>query len=208
MTEKKETIEAFYKECAWARHISNQSDTLFDSGELHLDIMSETANSFFHDLSWVMLEYVILQQCKLTDHAFMGKKSNLTTNYILTLNWDPITKARLEGHNSRLMELREKIKDIRNHTIAHLDRTTKVGSNTFGKLSKQENEEFWLHLEKFISCAYEETFGEACEIDMSTSGGGAFTLLYCLADAVDYEDLVNSRPDFLSERLGKRRFEL
>ena len=73
MMGKKETIEAFYKECLWARHISNQANTLFNSGELHLDILNETASSFFHDLSWFMFEYVILQQCKLTDHAFVGK---------------------------------------------------------------------------------------------------------------------------------------
>jgi hypothetical protein len=204
-----EIISAFYKHCLWARGVKTHYETLFQSGDLRLQLINETAGAFFHDLKWIMGEYLVLQQCKLTDPSSSGKnKDNLTTSYVLSLDWTSETRSKLEQENSVLQNLRGKILPLRNQMISHLDRKSGITLGSFKILNAEEDRAFWEHLQRFLTFAFEEALpGESSEIDLPMPDGDAGSLLYKLADAIDYDVVVETQPGFLTSRRGKRRYE-
>jgi hypothetical protein len=58
-----------------------------------------------------------------------------------------------------------------------------------------------------VTAAHDEANGGPFEIDASMPEGDALTLLRCLADAADYDDLVNEESSVLLSRVNKRRFD-
>ena len=111
---RQKTVTAFCEECVWVRAVRTHFAELFESGDTRHRLMVEIAKTFFQDLNIVLLEYVLLQQCKLTDPASSGaEKDNLTTNYIVSLNWSGETKEVLVAANREILKIRTKINDAR-----------------------------------------------------------------------------------------------
>jgi hypothetical protein len=202
-------VSAFYKQCIWARAVRTHFEVLFQSGEQRNQLMNETAKTFFHDLNWIMLEYLLLQQCKLTDPASSRKDTyNLTTNYVLSLDWTSDTKQKLAEESRILQKLREKILPIRNQMISHLDLNAGIALDSFKILNLDEDNAFWEHLQNFLALAFEEALpGESFELDLPMPEGDAGDLLSRLVDAVDYAAMMDTNLGLLAPRLGKRRFE-
>lgn len=206
MTDRRSVVEAFCQECAWARSIRTHFAALFEFNEPRRELLSEVANIFFHDLNLILIDYILLQQCKLTDPASSGKdKDNLTTNYILELEWSDQTRQVLGARNVELMAFREKILDARRKLIAHLDVSARLQPLGLGEFSEEEEAGFWSALQEFVNAAHSESIGDPYEIDAAMIDGDVQSLILCLKEGLDYSDLVKSEPGFLLRRLNQMR---
>ncbi|HJR75729.1 MAG TPA: hypothetical protein VJ805_02115 [Nitrospiraceae bacterium] len=203
MADRRAIIEAFCEECVWARAVRTHFADLFEANEERSQLQSEVANIFFHDLNLILIEYILLQQCKLTDPASSGKdKDNLTTNFILELPWSPETKRILKEANDELMQFREKIIDGRRKAIAHADLRSRVELIRMGEFSPDDEAKFWSALQTFVDAAHSEAIGGPYEINAAMVDGDVASLVHALKDAVDYEYLVHNEEGFLLRRVG------
>jgi hypothetical protein len=205
--ERAKAVRAFCDDCVWTKAIRTHFSELFEGGDRRLALLQETAGLFFHDLNIALLEYILLQQSKLLDPASSGRgKDNLTSNYLLTLDWTAQTRTRLKAANDRLMTFAAKIKTARNQLIAHTDLRARLKTFTLGSFLKTEEESFWAALQDFVNTAHEEAVGGPFDIDATTQDGDAMSLLHRLADAVDYDDMVKDDDAILQHRAAHRRF--
>ena len=208
MDQRQEVVTAFCEECVWARAVRTHFAQLFESGNTRHGLMAEIANTFFQDLNIVLLEYVLLQQCKLTDPATSGaEKENLTSNYILSLDWSGETKEVLAAANRELLEFRTKINDARRKLVAHSDLRSRLQLLELGQFKQADERGFWSALQRFVDAAYMEACGGPFEITATMPDGDAASLIHSLIEAVDYGDLVKEESAFLTRRIGKRRYE-
>ncbi|NNU45240.1 AbiU2 domain-containing protein [Ramlibacter montanisoli] len=200
-------VQAFCNECVWACSIRTHFADLFEFNEARRSLLREAANTFFGDLNILLVEYIILQQCKLTDPADSGKgKENLTTDYILSLGWMPSTQARLQTANTRLRAYRDKIADARRKLIAHADLRSHLLEVGLGMVTQSEETAFWDDLQEFVDAAHGEAVGGPFPIHASMPDGDVASLVHVLRDGVDYDDIVKERPDLSISRYGKRRY--
>lgn len=167
----------------------------------------EVADTFFHDLNLMMVEYIMLQQCKLTDPASMGKgKENLTTDYILGLDWSDETRTVLAEANARLTKFREKILDARRKLIAHLDLRARLNPVGLGEVTQAEELAFWENLQIFADAAHREALGGPFEISATMQSGDVPSLVHALKDAVEYQRVVDAEPGLLIQRHAHDRY--
>ena len=120
--DRRAVVQAFCDECVWLHCIRRHFRELFEFSDMRKQLLAEVANTFFHDLNLVLIDYLLLQQCKLTDPSSSGiGKDNLTTNFIVKLAWSPATASRLQVANEKLMKFRACVIDARRKLVAHLD---------------------------------------------------------------------------------------
>ncbi len=205
---RREVVIAFCEECVWARSIRTHFKILFESGKWRHDLLAEVASTFFGDLNAMFIEYLLLQQCKLTDPASSGKdKDTLTTDYILTLDWRPETAALLEDANEYLMRFRAKVVDARRKLVAHSDLKSRMSLTALGNLHRRGGIDIWSQLQRFVDAAHGEAVGGPFEITAAMPDGDAARLVHSLIDAVDYSDLVGQESNFIGRRYEKRRYK-
>lgn len=208
MDHRSKVVAAFCEECVWAQSIRTHFALLFESGQKRHALLAEVAKTFFGDLNAILIEYVLLQQCKLTDPASSGtNKDNLTSNYILTLNWTAATAAVLAAENQHLLTFRSKVNDARRKLVAHSDLNSRLSLASLGSFTESEETVFWQALQRFVDAAHDEAIGGPFEIQAAMPDGDAASLVHGLRDAVDYNDLVNQEDEFISSRLDRRRYE-
>ena len=200
-------VHAFCEECVWVRSLRTHFGELFESSDQRSALLLEVADTFFHDLNLMMVEYILLQQCKLTDPASMGKgKDNLTTDYILGLGWSDETRAVLVEANARLTKFREKILDARRKLIAHLDLRARLSPVGLGEVTQAEELAFWEDLQTFADAAHREALGGPFEIAATMQSGDTPSLIHALKDAVEYQRLVDADPRLLIQRHSHDRY--
>jgi len=181
---------------------------LFESGELRRNLLTEISKGFFGDLNIVLQEYILLQKAKITDPASSGKgKENLSSNYLVSLNWSPPVEAELKALNDRLMGFRAKIDDARRKYLAHADLSSHLAQTKLGDFSEAEEQDFWSALQDFVNIAHEATFGGPYPIDAVQVDGDVQSLMHALVGAADYSDLVENEEGFLYRRFVKQRYK-
>jgi hypothetical protein len=209
MTDRAEIVKLFCDECVWVRAIRTHFQELFESGSARHQLLAESANQFFHDLNVVLVEYILLQQCKLTDPPYSGrdkKVPNLTADYLLTLSWTDATRASLVAANHRLQQFRCKVKKARNKLVAHADLRSRLNYLPMGEFSQTEEIDFWAALQEFVDVAHSEAIGGPYPIDAAMPDGDTLSLLHQLRDAIDYGDAIKQESGFLLRRLPLRRY--
>ena len=170
--------------------------------------MDEVASTFFHDLNLVLVDYLLLQYCKLSDPASSGKnKENLTTNYIVELDWTPETGSLIRAVNTEIMRFRAYIDDVRRKLIAHLDIHARLHTIDLGSFSSDEEAAFWRALQEFVDAAHEEAVGGPFDFKVAMQDGDVTSLIHCLRYSIDYSDLFSNDGAFLLSRHGQRRFD-
>jgi len=205
--ERRALVAAFCEECVWARAVRTHFEQLFESGETRHRLLAETAKTFFQDLNLILIEYVLLQQCKLTDPASSGRdKDNLTSNLLLCLGWSPETERVLEASNERLMKFRAKVIDARRKLVAHLDLRARLQPLSLGVFTEDDERDFWSALQAFANAAHMEAVGGPFEIDATMVEGDAASLVHSLADAADYDDLIKEDNGLVGSRTAARRY--
>lgn len=208
MENQREVVEAFCDECVWVRSIRTHFADLFETNTGRTALLSDVANIFFHDINLILIEYILLQQCKLTDPASSGKdKNNLTTNFILSMDWSEETGKILRSKNTELMKFQKLIIDARHKLVSHLDLKSRLQSIGLGNFSKEDEANFWRALQEFVNAAHAEMFGGPYDINAAMQEGDVASLIHALRDAVDYDQLVENEDGFLLRRINQRRYE-
>ena len=199
-------VEAFCADCVWAYTIRAYFRDLFESGEKRWQLLAEIAKGFFQDLNLVLREHILLQQHKLIDGSSSGaNQRNLTSNTLLSLEWTDETRRRLLAENNVLLTFREKIAAARSKLIAHTDLRSRLNPDALGSFTQDEETTFWHALQRFVNVAHEEAIGGPFDIEAPTVDGDVASLIHCLVDAVDYDDLTKDGKELL-HRLGKQRY--
>ena len=90
MNDQTEILQEFAKIC-WQLQIEHDLfRSLFDRGPSQADLLQRTAPLLFGDVYAIMRNQLFLGFCRVTDHAGSGKRTNLTTNFIVEqLPWSP-----------------------------------------------------------------------------------------------------------------------
>ena len=107
-----------------------------------------------------MRNQLFLGFCRITDHAGSGKRTNLTTNFILDqLPWSPEVRAKLAEVNGRLMKFRKFVEPVRSRRIAHMDLRAQMEKETRGAFPAGADKLFFRDLAGFLN-TLQETTGE------------------------------------------------
>lgn len=122
MQELQQTFITFREECIWLRNCYNTYQTLFEDEEETCGILCKNAGIFFQDLNRILIDYIFLQVCKITDPEMTGNKRNLTINFINTaLEKKQLFSEEINKYSSDILRYRGFLVDARNKLISHLD---------------------------------------------------------------------------------------
>ena len=150
---KQKIVKRFCDQCCWIKIVYNEYCILYESGKIvRLDLLNKIAQNFFHDLQHILIDYLFLNICKLTDPAGCGKKKNLTVKYILE-QVDPQVQNELglEELSGKIHQFRDYIVNARRKLIAHLDVDTIFSKEKVGAFPKSAHEQFWADLQEFVN---------------------------------------------------------
>jgi hypothetical protein len=110
-----------------------------DEREKHM--MRQIAGRLFGDLNLILMEYIVLQVCKITDPAKQGKYENHTIAFLLDrcdFGDDRAIVTRLHGLHENLLRFRTKLLDARNKLISHRDREAIIAGEALGGAHDEE----------------------------------------------------------------------
>ncbi len=142
---------AFREQCIWLRCCYNTYATLYESGPQTKEVLSKTANIFFHDLNIILIEYCWLQMCKVTDPAKTIGNDNLTIKHINGLldNMGIMTDE-IRQHSGKIHEYRNIIEQARHKVISHLDKDTILAGKDIGEHSPEAVNDFFVNLQRYV----------------------------------------------------------
>jgi len=146
-----------FAEACWQLQIDYDlcSDLFFQS-DRHTELLQATAPYLFGDLCRIVRNHLFVGFCSVTDPAGTGQRVNLTTNFILELDWEPETKARLKDVNARLMSFRKHVEPARSKRIAHMDLHAQIEDRRpLGAFPPGAEKQFFKDLEEFLTIAYQ-----------------------------------------------------
>jgi hypothetical protein len=134
--------------------------SLFNRGEPQTALLQSTAPYLFGDLYGIMRNNLFVGFCRVTDGAGSGQRLNLTSNFIVSLDWPSDVKARLEEVNARLLSFRKFVETARSKRIAHLDlRAQMEEKGPLGNFPIGADERFFNDLEEFLTTAHQAVNG-------------------------------------------------
>ena len=196
-----EIIRKFCDQCVWTKIVYNEYRILYETSQKRLDLLSTIANHFFHDLQNILIEYILLSICKLTDPAHSRGHDNLTVKYVLELV-DPETKKQLglDDLSNRIHGFRKYVQDARHKLIAHLDREATLSQGSLGAFPQGAIEQFWSDLQEFIDRIHNRYCGGVFPID-AVNMYNAQDLVETLKKSVHYDDYFS---DKLKLKFGER----
>ena len=124
MTEndKKDIVKRFCDQYIWLRFVFDEYRDLYEGNTTRVRLLHEVAPKFFYKLNLILVEYILLNMCKLTDPARSGKDDNLTVEYILEIiDEQKSRELGLDELSDKIHSIRKHIKPARNKIIAHND---------------------------------------------------------------------------------------
>jgi hypothetical protein len=147
MSEIRKLFVAFREQCIWLQDCYNAYAALYDTGDDTKQLLHAAASLFFRDLNLILIEYVLLQVCKITDPPVTLGHPNLTIDHVN----DELRKANLmtpeiEQYAAGMKSYCRQIKDARNKLISHLDRDTILNQLELGAHAQQDVETFFNNL--------------------------------------------------------------
>ncbi len=114
-------------------------EDLFAAGPEVDKILGKSANEFFVDINRIMLEYICLVVCRITDPPGTGKRTNLTIPRMNKLLRERgLLSPEIKARSDRLMCYRELVQDARNKIVAHMDLNTYIKDLSLGIYPKEE----------------------------------------------------------------------
>ena len=128
-TELQEFFSSFREQCIWLRCCYNTYLALYESGDCIKEVLQASAPEFFHELNTILIEYVLLQICKITDPAESRGHKNLTFEGVNTaLEENGLMSKEIADFSSGVSRYRDLVKDSRNKLISHLDSRNRRGA--------------------------------------------------------------------------------
>jgi hypothetical protein len=111
----------------------NQYKLIFDDTPRRMEMLRNTANSFFYFYKEYFWRRMFIDISKLTDYPGTGKNKNLTislyeelTQKLKLKEYDIIVK-----NNKEIRKLAKRFREIRNKITAHMDIDFAIGNNKF-----------------------------------------------------------------------------
>jgi hypothetical protein len=158
--ELQQIFEAFREECIWLRNCYNTYAALFESGKDTSQLLHQTAAHFFYDLNRILIEYIVLQACKITDPARFRGRDNLTVETLNNALEDAqLLTEEIREHSQGVVRYREFLTEARNRLISHLDTEAVLDGGTLGEHDKEEVSSFFDSLQ-----AYCDAVGNVVEV--------------------------------------------
>jgi hypothetical protein len=201
---RNEDIAVFADNCVFMRSVYLHARILFEASAEDTVRMSCAAPTFFGDLNKMFVEYIILQVCKITDHAQdFRKNDNHTIAFLLQhydFSADPATAQRLAQLDKGLQAFRQKLLPARNKLISHADRDAIMAGQALGGAPQSEWNEFWLNLQDVVCIIYEKVFGTPFYINGVSMLSDADGLLKALKHGACFDQLMHEGPSALTHR--------
>jgi hypothetical protein len=187
--DQKTILNEFCKVCSQVWIDRQLFQSAYENGDKQLEMFHSVAQFFFHDVYIVLIQHLYLQFSKLTDPAKTGKKSNLTTNFILEeFAWPSAIRQQLSEINDRMMVFRRIIEVARSKRIAHIDLDVQIAqTENLGAFPKGADWQFLKDLQAFVDIAYKHVFDGATFIIRPGAGADTHRLVLALEKATAYE---------------------
>ena len=140
----------FREQCVWLRICYNTYHALYESGACTEKTLRDSAPWFFDDLNTILIEYVRIQICKITDPAEIGCRKNLTVESLnAKLRKRNLMTKEISDLSDNLLYYRSLIKEARNKLHSHLDLETVLNDESIAGHSKEEKNKFFSDLQDY-----------------------------------------------------------
>lgn len=203
----KKELEQFFEQCRWTKIIYDEYFDLYERGNERLTLYEEIAGNFFIDLNRILIDYILLNICKITDPAKSFGKDNLTIEYILSKIDPEITKElKLEELSNKIHEFTKQILPARNKLIVHTDKESAISNEALGGFSEEDRIAFWENLQKFVNRLSKYYFDGPCPLDAARLHG-AEELVFALKKAVHFDDMFIDKAVDKSKELRSMRYD-
>ena len=205
-TETKEVVMRFCEQYGLLRAVYDDYRALYEKESEH-ELLKKVAWTFFCRLSLVLVQYMELRMCALTDPPGARAQKNLTVKYILELIGPEVSKELgLDVLSERVLAIRPYIVEGRNKAIAHLDKDALLSRVVIGKYPRDVLDQSWQSLQQFVDKVHQYYFGSIIGDVVSTRGAG--NLVEALKRAVHNGDYCREHPDLLASfAMQKRRYK-
>lgn len=199
---EQDAIKRFCDQCRRLKLIYDYYYELYETNEMRLKLLEEVAHNFFYDLQGILMEFIFLNICKLTDPARSRKDNNLTIKYILDEIDDGVRRnLELDALSEKLHEFRSYIKLARHKVITHGDLNTIASGKKLGAFPEGADKEFWKNLQEFVNRLYKYYFDTIYPLDTANLSG-ADDLVAALKKAIHYDDYFEDKP---AQKLDERK---
>lgn len=206
MTVDKDDVAIFADYAVYVRSVYMHGRTLYETADdADKAVMERTAPVFFGDLNKVLIEYVILQVCKITDPAkdVRGNENHTTAFFVAAADFlsEPDKGHRLAELHASMQRLRAKLKPARDKVISHLDRNAALSKTIMGAASNEEWSQFWRDLDEFVAILYER-YVSSPPLHLLSVSGITDTLLLkrALRDGIHFNELINGDDKYISRK--------
>ena len=141
------------------RQTFNTFNCLFASSPEVDDTLRKSAVLFFYDLNQILIEYIILLICRITDPPKTHHRANLTiprmTKLVcegndLDLDIQADIKSNIEDLDRQIGDYRRLLNPVRNRIVSHNDREAYVLQQTLGEHTEGEMIQFFDNLQKYF----------------------------------------------------------
>lgn len=200
-------VKRFCDQCVMLRVAYNEYCILYETSEARRDLLNEVAKNFFHDLQEILIQYILLNICKLTDPPHPRQSDNLTVVYILELvGTEAAKKLALDELSEKIHSFRIYIRDARHKIIAHLDKDTALSKGFLGAFPREANDAFWRDLQEFVNRVYDHYFGGPFPLD-AVNMYNAEDLVDALKKSVHYDDYFKDKGRQKMEEGNRMRYK-
>jgi len=211
MCKSEADIETFANHCVfmWSvylhGHILYEASSADDKGR-----MESAAPIFFGDLHQMLVEYTVLQVCKITDPAHdIRRNDNHTIEFLLKhygLDGDAKVGKRLTELEAAIKDFRGKLLPARNKLISHSDRDAIIAGRPLGAAPQSDWNDFWNNLSELIDLIYQAVLGKSFVLKDVGTPSDADCLLKVLAAAEHFQELLSDKDRAVARRAAELAF--
>ncbi len=162
-------VTKFANFCVYVRGIFEHLHILYESTpDTEKEQLFDSARVFFGDLNHILIEYVVLQICKITDPEKQFGKRNHTIEFFVNnadFSATPEKLVRLKHLQASMDGFRSKLKPARDKLISHLDRDAVLADASLGAAATSDWSAFWLHLQEFVAILHDRYVGSPLQIN-------------------------------------------
>ena len=176
-----ELFLAFRKQCIWLQCCYNTYSDLYESEDETKDVLQASASKFFGDLNIILIEYTLLQVCKITDPDESQGRKNLTVEHVNTALREANRMTDEITHFScGLSRYRKLVKDGRNRLISHLDKESVLKGLPIGDHAEEEVTAFFENLYGYVDAVGNAVNAGPLDIRTTAGAGDVLDLIITL----------------------------
>lgn len=208
---KQEDIEIFANHCVFVLSIYHHLRVLYEasSADDHARLQ-QTASIFFSDLHQMLVEYVVLQACKITDPAKDNRNNeNHTVPFLLDyygLRSDAAVGPQLTALETSVLDFRKKIVPARNKLIGHADRAAILAGKPLGETQPGDWDQFWSDLDQLVNLVHQKIMGSEMRLSQVAMISDADGLLRALQSAAHFETLLGDANPAIAQKAAALAF--